>query len=200
MKERKSILIAAIVLCLFNGCSKSSQTDNNNNPNNNNGNNTNPVDTSTTGVKAVTKNNKQKVYVHYMAWFETPQTSPDGKWGSHWTMANKDPNTTLTNGRRQIASWFYPMIGPYASSDRDVIDYHLLLMKYSGIDGVIVDWYGVHNVNNYPLVKRNTDSLFKRVPNAGLQFGVCYEDATLGQDKAVAGLDTVTAAQQDFAY
>ena len=92
-----------------------------------------------------------------------------------WPM--KTRTLFLPNGRRQIASWFYPMIGPYASSDRDVIDYHLLLMKYAGIDGVIVDWYGTHNVLDYPLVKRNTDSLFNRIPDAGLQFGICYEDA-----------------------
>jgi hypothetical protein len=159
-----------------------------------------PDTTIVTGAKAVVKTNKQKVYVHYMPWFETPATSANGKWGQHWTMANENPDLILGNGRRQIASYFYPMIGPYASSDRDVIDYHLLLMKYAGIDGVIVDWYGVHNVNDYPLNKRNTDSLFNRIPYAGLQFGICYEDAQLAQVKAKAGIDTVTAAKEDFAY
>jgi hypothetical protein len=159
-------------------------------------------DTSTTALqpKAVAKTNSQKVYVHYLPWFETPATSGTGKWGSHWTMANENPDIILSNGRRQIASYFYPMIGPYDSSDPDVINYHLLLMKYSGIDGVIVDWYGVENVDDYPLNKRNTDSLFNHIPAAGLQFGICYEDATLAQDEAVANIDTVTAAKQDFAY
>ncbi len=163
-----------------------------------------PVDTTvvvvTTGAKPVVKTNAQKVFVHYMAWFEDKTTSGTGNWGQHWTMANENPDIILPNGRRQIASWFYPMIGPYASSDRDVIDYHLLLMKYAGIDGVIVDWYGTHNVLDYPLVKRNTDSLFNRMPYAGLQFGICYEDQTLGHVKSIANIDTVTAAQQDFAY
>lgn len=152
-----------------------------------------------TVAKPVVKTNSQKVYVHYMPWFEDPTTSGNGKWGQHWTMANQNPDV-IANGRRQIASYFYPMIGPYASSDRDVIDYHLLLMKYAGIDGVIVDWYGTHNVADYPLVKRNTDSIFNRIPYAGLQFAICYEDATLKQVKAVAGIDTVPAAQQDFTY
>jgi hypothetical protein len=151
-------------------------------------------------AKPVTKTNSQKVYVHYMPWFETPATSGNGSWGQHWTMANQNPNTILANGRRQIASWFYPMIGPYASSDRDVIDYHLLLMKYAGIDGVIVDWYGTFNVDDYALNKRNTDSIFKRIPYAGLQFAICYEDATLKQVKSATGTDTVAAAKQDFAY
>lgn len=163
----------------------------------------NKPDTTTTvatGARPVIKTNAQKVFVHYMAWFENPATSGTGKWGQHWTMADQDPDIILANGRRQIASWFYPMIGPYASSDRDVIDYHLLLMKYAGIDGVIVDWYGTYNVLDYPLVKRNTDSLFKRIPYAGLQFGICYEDATLPKVTSITGTDTVTAAQQDFAY
>ncbi|HWZ16066.1 MAG TPA: glycoside hydrolase family 71/99-like protein [Mucilaginibacter sp.] len=153
-----------------------------------------------TVAKPVVKTNSQKVYVHYMAWFEDPTTSGTGKWGQHWTMTNQNPDVVLANGRRQIASYFYPMIGPYASSDRDVIDYHLLLMKYAGIDGVIVDWYGTHNVLDYPLVKRNTDSIFNRIPYAGLQFAICYEDATLQQVKSLAGIDTVQAAREDFTY
>jgi len=192
------IIVVVAALSLFLSCSKSGPSSGAGQ-----GTKTTTTDTTTTtvtGAKAVVKTNSQKVYVHYLPWFETPATSPDGKWGQHWTMANENPDIILANGRRQIASWFYPMIGPYASSDRDVIDYHLLLMKYAGIDGVIIDWYGVENVDDYPLNKRNTDSIFSRVPGVGLQFGICYEDATLAQDKAVAGIDTITAAQQDFAY
>jgi len=191
MNKLLSIVLLSVFSC---GCKKSSQQPG-------------PIVTkpdttviTTTGPQTVTKTNPQKVFVHYMAWFETPATSGTGQWGQHWTMANENPNTILPNGRRQIASWFYPMIGPYASSDRDVLDYHLLLMKYAGIDGVIVDWYGTHNVLDYPLVKRNTDSLFSRIPGAGLQFGICYEDQTLGHVKSSANIDTVTAAQQDFTY
>jgi hypothetical protein len=149
---------------------------------------------------AVAKTNTQKIYVHYMPWFEDRSTSADGKWGAHWTMANKNPDITLANGRKEIASYFYPMIGPYASSDPDVIDYHTLLMKYAGIDGIIADWYGTHNVYDYPLIKRNTDSLFNHMPMVGLQFAVCYEDATLKNVQSIAGIDNITAAQQDFSY
>ncbi len=149
---------------------------------------------------AVTKTNTQKIYVHYMPWFEDKISSQDGKWGSHWTMANQNPDIVLANGRRQIASYFYPLIGPYSSSDQDVIDYHTLLMKYAGIDGVIVDWPGIHNVYDYPLLKRNTDSLFNHIPKTGLQFAVCYEDANLRNVKSIAGIDTIQAASEDFSY
>jgi len=191
-------LISVVVICLSClGCSKSSSSPNNTKVVTKSDTTTLTVDS--VGPQPVVKTNTQKVYVHYLPWFETPATSPDGKWGQHWTMANENPDI-ITNGKRQIASYFYPMTGPYASSDRDVIDYQLLLMKYSGIDGVIVDWNGTHNVYDYPLIKRNTDSLFSRIPNAGLQFSICYEDAQLANVKAIANIDTVTAAQQDFAY
>ena len=153
-----------------------------------------------TDAKPVVKTNSQKVFVHYMPWFEDPSTSGNGTWGQHWTMATQNPDLISPDGKRQIASYFYPMIGPYASSDRDVIDYHLLLMKYAGIDGIIVDWYGSSNVYDYPLIRKNTDSLFNRVPNAGLRFAVCYEDATLKNVKSISGVDYVPAAQQDFDF
>ena len=62
----------------------------------------------------------------------------EGKWGYHWTMKNCDPNKTDAKGKREIASHYYPMTGPYASGDEAVLDYQCLLMKYAGLDGVMV--------------------------------------------------------------
>jgi glycoprotein endo-alpha-1,2-mannosidase len=87
----------------------------------------------------VIKNNAKKVYVHYMPWFFN--LKQDGYWGQHWTMTNKNPNNIDITGKREIASHYYPLIGPYSSNDNDLQEYHLLLMKLSGIDGVIFDWY-----------------------------------------------------------
>jgi len=185
----RSLLVILGISLFFISCKKSKSSSA-----------TPPVTDSITGPSGVTKTNPQKVYVHYMAWFDDSLTSGTGNWGWHWTMNNQDPSVILSNGRREIASWFYPMIGPYASSDPDVINYHLLLIKYAGIDGIIVDWYGIHSVDDYPNIKRNTDSVFNHIAASGLQFGICYEDATLANDKAQAGIDTVTAAQQDFSY
>ena len=71
----------------------------------------------------VSKTNPMKLYVHYMPWFESKETN-NGTWGQHWTMANKNPDEVSSDGKRQIASFYYPLIGPYASSDQDVIEYH----------------------------------------------------------------------------
>lgn len=128
---------------------------------------------------AISKSNSMKLYAHYMPWFETPATSNDKKWGQHWTMATCNPEQKDNNGQRQIASHYYPLIGPYASSDAVVLNYHLLLMKYSGIDGVMVDWYGTQDKYDYASNRRNTEELVKAVDRAGLKFAIVYEDQTL---------------------
>ncbi len=170
--------------------------------NKNTGENFNPADSLVMVLqpKAVKKTVSQKIYMHYMPWFEDKVTSGNGRWGMHWTMNTQNPDIILPDGRRQIASFFYPLIGTYASSDPDLLRYHLLLMKYAGVDGVIVDWYGTHRVADYPLVKRNTDSLFKEVHPAGMQLAICYEDATLKKVTTSLGIDTITAAKTDMDF
>ena len=125
----------------------------------------------------VPKTNPMKVYAHYMPWFQSPTTLGAGKWGYHWRMNTRDPNIIDANGQREIASHNYPLIGPYDSSDPNVIEYHLLLMKASGIDGVIIDWYGKKGTNGdiAPLL-RASDAMASSVGNYGLKVGVCLED------------------------
>jgi hypothetical protein len=150
---------------------------------------------------AVEKTNKTKIYMHYMSWFETNESSPDHKWGYHWTMANKNPNTMDANGRREIASHYYPLIGPYHSGDKEVIENHLLLMKYAGVDGILIDWYGTYNLNDYAMVKENAEQLIAMLDKVGLEYAIVYEDRFLG-NIVDAGLapTTVSAAKTDFSY
>ena len=118
--------------------------------------------------------------MHYMPWFDTPDYHTG--WGWHWTMNNQDPNVIVDSltGRRQIASFFYPLIGAYASIDPDVIEYHLLLMKYSGVDGVIIDWYGVQGTNgDINRLLDNSNALIDRTDEVGLSFTVMMEDRFL---------------------
>ena len=61
-------------------------------------------------------------------------------------MNHFDPSISV-RGRRSIASHFYPLIGAYDSGDRNVLRYHFSLMKLSGIDGIIIDWYGLEAVS-----------------------------------------------------
>jgi hypothetical protein len=128
----------------------------------------------------VPKTNPVKVYMHYMPWFDAPQNPQPGvnySWGWHWTMNNRNPNIIDASGKRQIASHYYPLIGPYASIDPAVIEYHLLLMKLSGVDGVLVDWYGSEGSNgDVNSLLNNSNAFINRTASAGIQFGLVIED------------------------
>ena len=125
-----------------------------------------------------------------MPWFESKPIS--GTWGWHWTMNHFDPERSDPSGRRDIASHYYPLIGPYDSADPDVLEYHTLLMKVAGIDGVVADWYGSEDFNDYAMIHRRTILLFESLKRRGLKFAVCYEDRVL---KAMSERNRWTPAQ-----
>jgi hypothetical protein len=117
------------------------------------------------------------VLAHYMPWFAAKPQSP--QWGWHWTMNHFDPERVDSDGRRSIASHFYPRIGPYDSGDAAVLEYHLLSMRLAGIDGVIVDWYGLTDFRDYAVLHRNTTRLLEQAERLGMKFVICYEDQTI---------------------
>lgn len=114
---------------------------------------------------------------HYMPWYQAP--SVGGYWGWHWTMDHFDPNRKDEAGGREIASHTYPLTGPYDSRDADLLEYQVLLMVLSGIDGVIVDWYGIEEFRDYGLINAAMQKLFEAVQKAGLRSAICYEDQTI---------------------
>jgi hypothetical protein len=116
---------------------------------------------------------------HFMPWHQTPDVS--GYWGYHWTMNHYNPEKMDSTGRREIASHYYPLTGPYDSRDGDVLEYQVLLMKLSGIDGVLVDWYGMEDFADYAVLNEGTQALFETVKRAGLLFSIVYEDQTVKQ-------------------
>ena len=120
----------------------------------------------------------KRIFAHYMPWFEANGVqhgyTRHGTYGGHWTMANC---TAQTNGLlNRVCADDTPMIGPYSSSDPYVVEYHLLLMKYAGIDGVVIDWGGVMNVADLPDNKFNAEALMSQLSNFGLKFQVMMED------------------------
>ncbi len=139
--------------------------------------------------------------VYYMPWFEA---KPYGtNWGWHWTMNHFNPDIIDASGERQIASWYHPVIGPYDSADPVVLEYHVLLMKLAGIDGVIVDWYGRDNFLDYGSNNERTRAIFQFVRKAGLKFALCYEDRTILQqitDGFLPVSNAVVHAQQTMLY
>lgn len=140
------------------------------------------------------------ILAHYMPWFTAKPFSE--QWGWHWTMGHFDPEQSA-NGQREIASEFHPLIGPYDSGDPHVLEYHLLLMKLAGIDGVIVDWYGLEDFNDYALLHRNTTRLVEQVERLQMKLVICYEDQTipaLVRGKRIASSDQISHAKREITW
>jgi hypothetical protein len=122
-------------------------------------------------------NSKPLIMVHYMPWYQTP--SIHGYWGYHWTMNHFNPERIFPNGSREIASQYYPLTGPYDSDDKLILEYQTLLMKISGIDGVLVDWYGMDDYMDYGTLNESTKKLFTAIQKSNLLFAIVYEDQTI---------------------
>jgi hypothetical protein len=143
----------------------------------------------------------KEVMAYYMPWYGAKPHSEN--WGWHWTMDHFNPDRINAVGEREIASWYYPLIGPYDSSDPAVLEYHVLLMKLAGVDGVIVDWYGSANYLDYALNNQATLKLFEFTRKAGLKFCICYEDQTIRHMLDGHYLEpdrAISEAQQEMLY
>jgi hypothetical protein len=75
----------------------------------------------------------RNVFMIAMSVAASPTTS--GLWRT-WQNGNHHPDNKDGEGRRDISSVYYPLIGVYDNADPDYIDYHLQLAKMCGIDGI----------------------------------------------------------------
>lgn len=92
---------------------------------------------------------KPEVYAHFLTWFKTRQFSGRWEmWNSDYKQSPHNPDVLFLDGKRDLAVTSHPLTGPYDSSDPDILEYQFLLMKLSGIDGIIVDWDG-RRINPY---------------------------------------------------
>ena len=118
---------------------------------------------------------KKYVFAHYMTWFGTPEVSNSWyNWAWPQKAHKRNPDRTLPGGRRDIASLHYPLIGPYDSTDEDVLEYHILLAKAAGINGFVVNWYNFED--KFGKVK-HIDKGFKKLLEVSerLNFKVCVD-------------------------
>ncbi|HAH63479.1 MAG TPA: hypothetical protein DCL73_15440 [Treponema sp.] len=146
---------------------------------------------------------KPLVLVHYMPWFQAPPVS-DG-YGFHWHQggAKFDPYQILSDGCANIASHQYPLTGPYDSRDRNILEYQAALMKISGIDGVIFDWYGIDNALDYKEIQESTLAMIGVLKSAGLRYCICYEDQSVGkmvEAGSITKADAVETGKKTFKY
>lgn len=117
-----------------------------------------------------------------MPWFETRETSDDGSWGIHWTMASRNPDNFVDgSGRRDIAAHYYPADDVYGSGNMATIERQLNQMKYAGIDGILLDWPGTVPAWDYPKNLRNSEAVISALERMGLEFAIVYEDHNIGK-------------------
>jgi hypothetical protein len=143
------------------------------------------------------------VLAHYMPWYTAPPVSE--QYGFHWHQGGSkfDPYTTQADGRANIASHYYPLTGPYDSKDPAVLEYQAALMKMSGIDGVIFDWYGVRDALDYKSIHEATVVMVDVLRKHGLKFAVCYEDQTVKhmiEGNFIAKTDAINTAKEAFTW
>lgn len=146
----------------------------------------------------IDKTLEKPIYVHYMPWFQSPEIS--GYWGAHWTMANKNPDRILSNGKRDIAAHYYPLIGPYDSNDPDYLEYALICIKLAGIDGILIDYYGKWNFNDYAQLLLASNAVIEMCQKVGLNFGLVYEDRTLQSIVNQGFSNKIDLARGDMVY
>lgn len=135
---------------------------------------------------------QKAVLLHVMPWFSTAE----GDW-NHWKYGSHYPFVRLTNGRRDIASVYYPYIGPYRSDDPDVIDYQTDLAIAMGIDVIDIDWYGFQHQSQYAAV---VDAFLAAAERKGLKVSVRYEPKvhTIGWVPHTTRTEAVAAVAQDI--
>jgi hypothetical protein len=82
------------------------------------------------------------VLAFYYPWYGTPH-GPSRMW-FHWEGVSED---SIANAAH------YPLLGVYDSQDEGLIEAHILLAKYSGVDGFIVSWWGIGSFEDKSLEK-----------------------------------------------
>jgi acetyl esterase/lipase len=141
------------------------------------------------------------ILAHCMPWYGSREGS--GQWGWHWTMDHFDPEEILWEGKREAASHDYPLIGLYDSGDPDALECQVLQMKFAGLDGVIIDWYGTGAYHDSARNHENARRMVDQIRKAGMRFAICYEDQALGQmvrGKALSEAGAVNQAKQDLQW
>ncbi len=162
------------------------------------------------GPVAVQKEQTKKIYVHMMTWFWTDvdnihpeKESKNNPWFGHWTMDTKNPEIIdSVTGQRQIATHYYPLTGPYASRDKNIIEYQLLLMKLAGIDGIIFNYSTLNPAWDFPKLIEATDSIAKMTQRVGLEFAIMYEDQHVrdAANRKELNMDSMSRAKEDMKY
>jgi hypothetical protein len=72
-------------------------------------------------------------------------------------------------------------------------------MKYAGVDGILIDWYGTRDLYDYPANLRNTEVITSVLEKVGLEYAIVYEDRTLS-DELPDDSERISQAIRDMQY
>jgi hypothetical protein len=119
---------------------------------------------------------KKLVLANYLAHWQnsTGHWLWDGwKWNDCGVTHN--PNNFKPDGTHDIASIYYPLIGPYDDRDAAIQQYHIRLAEASGIDAFIVDWYGITDHGDFPTINSNFRSMLSFAEKVNFGLAVDYD-------------------------
>ena len=127
---------------------------------------------------------RPRIVAHYMSWYQRPEVS--GSWG-FWQVNRPTipkqywhyPDKRKHQGRRDISSVYYPVIGPYDSADPDLCEYHILLAKLAGIDAFVADWYGPEPSSEHPYDNIGFTAMRKAAEKLDFKVMICWEDRSM---------------------
>lgn len=121
---------------------------------------------------------------------------------SHWTTQLYEQDGHYLHDRYKtlgrVSAWWTPMIGPYESKKRETIRMQLKLMKLAGVEGVMLNWYGTQNRNDYPGNLEAADAIINETAAQGMLWSLCYEDRTMDTSKSIA--DQLVDLENDWVY
>lgn len=113
------------------------------------------------------------VLMHMMPWFDL------GQQNTQWTAQLWEQDGLYLwdryADRGRVAAHYTPLIGPYDSADVATIRLQLQLMRLAGVDGIILNWYGVRR----PALLAASDAIVNETAAAGMRWTLCYEDRTV---------------------
>lgn len=88
------------------------------------------------------------LFANYYTWYATGD-GPHGKWTGWGSEApgllapeGTAPARLLPSGEHEIAGMAYPLAGPYDSTNREIVRWHIRLAQAAGIEAFMVDWWG----------------------------------------------------------
>lgn len=150
-------------------------------------------------TQAFNGNPEKLALIAYQPWYAS---EADG-WGNwQYTDAsdfeggkNSFPSRFI-DGERDIAAVYYPLIGVYDSSDREVINYHLDLIKAMNIDVVQVNYYANLNQNMLDAL----EIIFELAEDKNLKVSILYEPKIHinGWIPHNTRMDAIEAIEQDL--